>query len=527
MSGLPAMVNRDGIKKRTQVKFGGYDHREGAGDGTLWDMENLCGDRYPLLSVRPRRVEEGTVSSPQGIYAHNGLYWAADNGLYREGVRLGGLTDGEKRFVSLGAYVLVFPDKAYYNTLTQEFGNLEAEWAGEADFQDGTYNDQPAERNSIVSKGEPFPFKVGDGVTISGCEKGENNKTAVVEEVSDDKKTLRFLENCFTNVKGQTLTLRREVPNMDFVCANENRIWGCKGDTIYASKLGDPFNWNVMQGISTDSYAVNVGSAGDFTACCSYLGYAVFFKEEHIYKVYGSKPANFQVMASASQGVEKGSHKSLAIAGERLLYLSRSGVMRYSGGTPELASQAFGLSTYHNGVGGSDGIKYYLSLMGEGGESHLFVLDTRTGMWHREDSIRVVGFAFENGLHLLDEAGKLWRVKGEAGEGEVLESPFQSFAEFGDFTEYVSSGIYNPDKKGLSTFQLRAELSPGASLTVKVKFDGEEDWRELKTLTADRKKSFVIPIIPRRCDHWRLRLEGQGEWKLLSLSREFYEGSEV
>ena len=67
---------------------------------------------------------------------------------------------------------------------------------------------------------------------------------------------------------------------MDFICENENRLWGCKEDTIYSSKLGDPFNWNVFDGLSTDSYAVNVRIDGDFTACCSYLGYPVFFKEE-------------------------------------------------------------------------------------------------------------------------------------------------------------------------------------------------------------------------------------------------------
>ena len=78
-----------------------------------------------------------------------------------------------------------------------------------------------------------------------------------------------------------------------------------------------------------------MGSPGDFTACFSYLGYPCFFKEEYIYKVYGSKPSNFQVMSSASLGVEKGSHKSLAIAGEILFYLSRVGVVAYSGGIPQ------------------------------------------------------------------------------------------------------------------------------------------------------------------------------------------------
>ena len=52
---LPSLPNRDGYGKSTQMQFGGYEHVRGAGEGTLWDMKNLTGDDYPLLSVRKRR----------------------------------------------------------------------------------------------------------------------------------------------------------------------------------------------------------------------------------------------------------------------------------------------------------------------------------------------------------------------------------------------------------------------------------------------------------------------------------------
>lgn len=518
MSGLPSMLNGDGIRKKTQVKFAGYDHREGAGDGTLWDMENLWGGRYPLLSLRPSRSLTARTSQPGGLYAHDGLYWAGSGGLYRDGTKLGDLSEGKKVFCSLGSCIVVFPDKAFYRTDTGEFGSLEAEWSGTATLQDGTYAGEAAAANTISTAGAAFPFRAGDAVSLSGCGE-ENKKTAIIREVSEDGRELRFSENCFSGVPWTgTVTIKREVPDLDFVCQNENRLWGCRGDTIRACKLGDPFNWNVFDGLSTDSWAVDAGSAGDFTGCVSYLGYPVFFKEDHIYKVYGSKPSDFQVMASASLGVEKGSGGSLAVAGERLFYLSRIGVMSYGGGIPECVSEAFGLERYHNGVGGSDGVRYYCSLEGADGCS-LFVFDTDTGLWHREDKTRAAGFAFAKGLYCLNEEGELWRLTGE-GEGEP-EGPVESFAEFGDFTED------SPDKKGFSKVQLRAELEEGAEVTVLLKFDSEEEWRPVRTLRADRKRSFVLPVIPRRCDHWRLRLEGRGNWKLFSLSREFYLGSDV
>ncbi len=94
-----------------------------------------------------------------------------------------------------------------------------------------------------------------------------------------------------------------------------------------------------------------------------------------------------------------------------------------------------------------------------------------------------------------------------------------SAAEFGDFTEG------DPNKKGLGKLQLRLELEEGASVTVWFQPDGG-DWMEVAALSSPVKRSYYLPIIPRRCDHFRLKLTGTGLWKLYSLVRESYSGSE-
>ena len=91
------------------------------------------------------------------------------------------------------------------------------------------------------------------------------------------------------------VTLKRQVPDMDYLCVNENRLWGCKGKTIFASKLGDPFNFYVFDGLPTDSWSVDDLSEGDFTGCATYLGFPIFFKERSIAKVYGTHPSNYQL----------------------------------------------------------------------------------------------------------------------------------------------------------------------------------------------------------------------------------------
>lgn len=525
--GLPSMVYSDNIKKYQQTQFNGYDHTRAAQDGALWDMKNLTSDEYPLLSPRRPRYRAATLTKPNGLYAKDGLYWVDGTGFYAGGVKKGTVSDSRKVFAGLGAYIVILPDKAYYDRLTGKFGFLEESWSGTASIQNGTYAGEEAAANTIYAAGADWgaAFREGDAVTISGAKTHpENDQTIIIREIDGDY--LRFYENSFTVGEGgdtETLTISRSVPDMDFICENENRLWGCKEDTIYASKLGDPFNWNVFDGLSTDSYAVNVGSAGDFTACCSYLGYPVFFKEENIYKVYGEKPSNYQVMSSASLGVEKGSHLSPAIAGEVLFYLSRAGVVAYSGGIPQSVAAPFGTDRYRNAVGGSDGVKYYISMEDAGGRWSLFVFDTRNNLWHKEDALEAVGFGWDTELYFLAAGGTLW-LNGNARtvpEGAEREGAVESMAEFGDFVED------DPNKKGTAKLQVRIELDAGAQVTLLMMFDSSGEWEEKAVLTAHVKRSYYLPIIPRRSDHFRLRLVGTGGWRLYSLVRESYSGSEL
>ena len=527
MAGLPLMPNRDRIRKHSTVKFGGLDHNKSAADGAIYDMRNMTSDDYPLLSTRKKRYQVRSVASPRGICAHDGLYYVDGTKLKimtsTADATIGYVSDTDKVFAAMGSYLLVFPDKKYYNKETGVFGELFATYTGSAGVTSGMYAGENAENNTVVfydsSPMLTSKFKVGDSVTVKAS--GHDDVIAVIREMTNSK--LVFYENTFPfNVAQTVVTVSRDVPDLDFICTNENRLWGCKGDRIYASKLGDPFNWNVFDGISTDSFQADVGSAGDFTACFSYRGYPCFFKEDYIYKVYGSKPANFQVMASASLGVKNGAHKSLAVAGEVLFYVSRAGVMAYSGGIPQNVSDALGDVELTGYVGGSDGRKYYLTASPVGGgDSRAYVYDTTPNLWHVETMPSLIGMAWHNGLYYLTSGGQIWRITGDATTADIKESVISSFVEFGDFVEG------DPNRKGVSKLQLRVELDDGAKLTVETMFDSSGIWEEVKVLETPRKRSFYLPITPRRCDHYKIRLSGEGAWTLYSLVRESYSGSEI
>lgn len=525
----------DGIKKGRQSKFGGLNHSAGAGDGELYSMKNLCSDQFPVMATRPKRRKFQTLQKGNGLFAWEKLCWVDGTNFYYDGVLKGQVEDSEKSFAAMNGYIIIAPDMAYYNVFSDEFGMMETQarpvgglLQPVVTFQDGTIFGEAAEANTILCNTINWEdyFRVGDAISITGCTIAANNITVIIREMSGHE--LRFYENSFTNgtdTAGQ-IRFTRRVPELKYMMENENRLWGCTDTTIYASKLGDPFNFYVYDGLDTDSFAVDTGSAGIFTGGIAYLGYPTVWKERNVYKVYGSVPSNFEVLGSATLGLAAGSEKSLAIAGETLFYLNRNGICMYTGGIPQPIAKAFGTERYHNAVGGSDGLKYYVSMQDEADEWHLFVYDTQRGLWHEEDNTHVKYFAYSEGnLYFLNAEGEIW-ITGTITDppaGSVEEADFEWEAEFADFTDD------SPNKKQVSKLQIRMELEEGAYCNVWIMMDSDGEWIQPKDgkLEEDIKRSYFLAIIPERADHYKLKLSGKGGCKIYGIAREYSEGSEL
>ena len=151
--------------------------------------------------------------------------------------------------------------------------------------------------------------------------------------------------------------------------------------------------------------------------------------------------------------------------------------------------------------------RWYLSARDEKNAWHLFAYDTRSGLWSREDDFHARAFARRGGALYAQDASGVWRF----GTGSTAQ--MQSLLETGDFV----SG--SPDCKRLLRVQLRLEAEAGTSITAAVQYDSDGQWHTLAAMTAGAKRSFTLPVLPRRCDHFRLRLTGTGAWRLLSLTR--------
>ena len=509
------------LVKRRQAAFAGLDHNESVEDGYLYDMQNLSGDLIPVLSVRKGRTPVRTISNFHGFGAAEGkLYWVSGTSFVYDGAVKGSVADSDKRFGRLGNRILIYPDKKYYEISTDTFGSLEVSWSGSATVTSYTWDTTSEEAaavyqgNAITTTGSAFPFSQGEAIFVDGSSVAGNNRSAVIRKIVNNGKTLVFTNNLFEEHAAETMTLSRKAPDMEWFCELDNRLWGCKGDDIYACALGLPLSWYDYDTNASSSFAVPVGSDGAFTGAASIGGYAVFFKPDNIHKMYGEKPSNFQAMDSAVAGTIDG--RSLAIANETLYYLSRSGIMAYKGGTPVCVSDALGAGRFTQGVGGSDGRRYYVSLYDEKAWQ-IYVYDTWTGLWFKEDAVQALGFAAADGiLYMVDDGGKLWSMNTASCDGVPWS------LETGDFLDG------DPDKTGLGKLQVRLELDEGATATVQLQFDSSGVWQEIRTVSGRKtKQTFVIPIIPRRCDHYRVRIHGTGGCRIYSIAREYYQASEI
>ena len=564
-------LKQGNISRENVTAFGGYNACARIEEGEFAGMENCTGDHFPLIAARRKR---GVYAAPvrcNGLIAKDSLCWVDGSKFVMNGVETElHLTDSPKQLVSMGAYVVIFPDKKYINTADlRDFGNLEAEvtTAGTVKFTpvDAEGNPlipaytQPEEPESpengalwldnsgagallqwsagtgmwvsventlvrIACPGIGKAFRTGDGVRLGGVPEGVMTQS-VLADCGEDYVTVSGLLERETAVD-TPVTVGRYLPRMDYVVECGNRLWGCRYgpnrdgavvNEIYASKLGDFRNWNCFQGVSTDSYSVSLGTDGPFTGAVQHLGYPVFFREGCIHRLYGSTPATFRLQTTPCPGVQQGCGGSLALVGQMLYYKSPTGVCAYDGAMPVVVSQRLGQQPCTNAAAGALGEKYYIS-MGDGESYQLFVYDTVRGLWHREDGTKAACFcACRDDLFFVNEAGEIISV---LGRGEP-EEDFRWMLETGDM------GALTPDSKSLIRLNLRVELGMKASVKLWVRYDEDEFWQPVADVYGGMGQRFYLPVAVRRCDRLRLRLEGRGDMRLCGLAKTMEWGSDV
>lgn len=332
-----------------------------------------------------------------------------------------------------------------------------------------------------------------------------------------------ILHNALTLDAGLVAELK--IPDLDYVCEANNRLWGCAYATvdgkltneIRACSLGDFRNWYRFMGISTDSYVMSVGSDGRFTGAFSLQGVPLIFKEDYLHKISGTMPSNFTLNTIRCRGVQDGSWRSLAVVNEVLMYKGRADVMAYDGAMPYPVSEKLGSTRYFEAVGGTHRDKYYINMRDEDVQWHMYVFDTAKGLWYKEDETSVNCMANVDGDLVMaenTETGSALMVSGQN------EEPLPWRVTFGIF------GFQYEQKKYLSRFNIRAQMSAGSTMKMEIQYDSDGVWVEAGTARCPSLKTVLLPIIPRRCDHCQVRLSGTGTIRIYSIARVLRQGSD-
>lgn len=559
-------------------EFRGLNLTEKKLRGELAVCENVSCDYFPFLKNRTPdfklKEEGGNITS---LIMCDKLFECVEKGSVTKAYYGGAETSlsmstGKKRLVRMGSRVIIFPDKLWYDVKSGESASLEAFFASaegvsayaevcdidgaslDAVFSaiapdapaDGSYwcdtsvypyvmkvsvgaswNEVSSVYTKIKCPGIGVNFKAGDGVAIYIDDEFLSDGYFVLETVSEDFLVVPSIFDV-SDVSG-SIRVERRLPVTDFEVECQNRIWACRWgldkngnfvNEIYASKLGDPTNFDCYEGLSSDSYTVSLGSEGAFTGAASYLGNVIFFKERTLHKVFGSRPADFSVVTVDTLGVKEGCEGSLVLADDLLYYVSRDGVTVYDGAFPKVISEKLTPLSMSNVSAAQCSGKLYFS-----GEFdtvlRTFVLDTDKYLWSERDFIPIsaassVGdalfYASENTLGLVCEKSERipFCEAACAGCAEISDSVSWCF-ETGNLSGTLAEYVYK--------VALRVKVAKGATFAVSAQYFTDGPFESVGTLTPSVERSYTIPIQTRRSDSFRLRFEGHGDFILYSVAR--------
>lgn len=346
-------------------------------------------------------------------------------------------------------------------------------------------------------------------------------------------KTIRFLGylDFWGNQKntwGIKISLEPAKLKFDHLIEANNRLWGCRygenynGDfvnEIYASAKGSFSSFFKFDKTSDASCVLSLGSDGPFTGAVNFRGIPMFFKENVCHAIYGSYPTSYSLTTTKGDWVAKNSSGSISASESLLFYHGNDGIYVYNGAEGRNISAPLGDEKYKNVVGKCIDTKYYASMQDKNGKYSLFVYDTATGMWHKEDDLAVKLFTtFEGDLYMVDRDNRILTANGTSG---TLEDDVEWFAESGKI------GFASPDSRYIGKIQLKMSLPIGSTIKIYIQYDSDGYWELMGSAEGQNSASFTLPIMPRKCDHFSIKLAGVGACKIVSLTKSYERGGYI
>lgn len=549
---------------RSATTFGGINRANGTPLGE-WDRLNGFDlTAYPALRTCLPYAYSDIVSSGEitGYTYRNGtLVYTTADGIYLDGkgtlTAIEGLSAGDKTLVNIGAYIVILPDWSLINTADTEnpvtmakgavlTGNLleynQNQTKPTVSIYKLFYVDAPT--TEVTASG----LAVGDSVKLSwtygkrkmskqltinniGIESYTGSgMTSIGFDTSDMPNTMWFYTegramDQFRVPRITGATIQRVMPDLDYVVEYNNRLWGCasKNHEIYCSKLGEPLVWGAYSGISTDSWAATVGTDGDFTGACVFNGCVLFFKEDCVHSVYGTKASNFTVTTYTVRGVQKGSAKSLCISEGLLYYKAPEGIFTFNGSASSRFDGKLCVDRDSRTACGTADDRYIVMAMSDG---TVFYYDKLHSVWYNRTLPNVISMHnFSGSLYAITKDSnkamqKVMLTTDVGMSGRMAETAFEAITgelcrgELASTNSYTRKAMHTVIKKlTMSIEEWHQQGVSSVQFTVSVQYDGG-DWQTVYSYDgtaeeADNNVVTLIPIIPMRCQRLRIKISGK------------------
>lgn len=583
----PVLTEQE-VSRQTVDAFGGYNHNLRIGDGEFFDMRNMTSDYYPVLSPRGTRGVYAKPGSASGLIAKDALCYVDGTDFVINGYHISmGLNAEPKQLVSMGAYVIILPDKKWINTAnwddanrtfdeTNGFGSIEAVYTSSGDVKyslcrvDSTeydYEESDTEPESpenmaywVDTAATPYTLKqysassgvwvdiattyikieatgIGkdfsqyDGVTVSGVTAAgleELNSSTACWAVGDDYIVVPGILSK-TATQTDTITVTRTMPVMDHVIEAENRLWGCR--------YGVAANGQVVNEI----YASKLGdfknwncfmglSTDSYVASCGTDGQFTGAINLLGYPLFFKENCIHKVFGSypASYQIQTTACRGVQKGCEKSLAIVNA-TLFYKARSGVCAYDG-SLPTEVSAALGNGA--YSDAVAGSIGNKYYVSMRGSSGLWE------LLVYDTAKGMwHKEDELradcfcacrGELYAIRHDTGEiVTMLGSGTPDTQPVQWMVQTGEIGMSSPDMKYISRITVRMSMEIGTEVSFYAQYDFSDDWEQIGSLVSANLRSFSIPLRPKRCDHMKLRIEGSGPAKIYSVTKTVEQGSEL
>lgn len=578
--------------KRTMVNaFAGYDHNLVSSDKTFYDMQNLSSDAYPAVITRKKRGIVRQLNDARGIIAKDTLYYIDGSSVYADGELIDGVTlnnELPKQMVSMGAYIVIFPDAVYINTQNlSDHGDLGKKVEKEqvvvsatVSRQDGTeyknlavgetapvtpsvgdywidisqtpsvlklytyeeiWSDVPTSYVTIRAEGIDIDegFNKGDSVTITASNSfggllpmnniGAYTNTFVIQAVHENSITVSGNMSAAQINTNADITVERVIPRMDYVIESQNRLWGC----YYGlSESGEPLNEIYASALGDPkNWSVYQGTAAD--------SYAVSLGTDGVFTgavTYKNKPVFFKENAihiiygdyPSNYTVNTETASGIQEGSWRSAAIV-NGILYYKSNTDVCAFDGSLPQSVSAQFGDAE---YYNGVAGSKGGRLYMCLEDKMGIAHMFvlDTSKGIWSKEDNvrALFFANDGNELYFIDQQSRliSANGYKGTLEDDFEW-SFTSNIQ-GFEDPDGKRLRQVKLNMLMDEDSVGTLEAMYDSSGEWQRISTIRgAGRTKCTSVIFVPQLSDHYQLRLSGSGYMHLVSMTKSVIYGGEV